>query len=434
MILSISREYLNLLPSLSETEFESLKQSIVSEHGQAVPIIVNQNGIVLDGHNRFRACKELGIPVQYLIRKFDDALEEKRFVIEVNLTRRHINDFERAEIGYTLEGIEAEKAKLRQMQSRFNSATGKEAVTKRWKNTKQPSIRSASREDSRSPLKQVTRTSKAIAKTVELSRATYERCKKIVINGSEDQKNALRNGKVGINKIYRQIRDEEIQAKLAASYDATTNTLSGDDNVRLYCSDFRLLTEQQIPSESVDLIFTDPPDSVDSLSIYQDLAKFANKSLKEGTSLVTYVPQWALFTVINFMRSNNLQYCWQMCVTGSSFRIMHKYKLRVRWKPLLWFVKGPICTQPSFMTRDIHDLIELKPPEENRQSTVVASYIIEKLSVKHQLVVDPFLNHGSTGVAAVLLGRRFIGSEIDQYNYTTAADRIGKLKQQHPAN
>ena len=185
MILSISREYLNLLPSLSETEFESLKQSIVSEHGQAVPIIVNQNGIVLDGHNRFRACKELGIPVQYLIRKFDDALEEKRFVIEVNLTRRHINDFERAEIGYTLEGIEAEKAKLRQMQSRFNSATGKEAVTKRWKNTKQPSIRSASREDSRSPLKQVTRTSKAIAKTVELSRATYERCKKIVINPAQ---------------------------------------------------------------------------------------------------------------------------------------------------------------------------------------------------------------------------------------------------------
>jgi hypothetical protein len=169
--LSISREYANLLPCPSETELESLKQSIALEHGQGVPIIVNQNGIVLDGHNRFRACKELEIPVQYSIIKFDDPLEEKKFVIEVNLTRRHINDFERAEIGYTLERLEAEKAKRRQIQSRFNSATGKEAVTRRWKNKKRPSIRSASRENSRiskpvPPLKQVTRTSRAIAKTV----------------------------------------------------------------------------------------------------------------------------------------------------------------------------------------------------------------------------------------------------------------------------
>ena len=77
------------------------------------------------------------------------------------------------------------------------------------------------------------------------------------------------------------------------------------------------------------------------------------------------------------------------------------------------------------MTKDIRDLI-VKPPEQNKQSTVVASYIIENLSVEHQLVVDPFLSHGSTGVAAVRLNRRFIGSEIDQYNYTTAADRISR--------
>jgi 16S rRNA G966 N2-methylase RsmD len=389
MRLSISREYANLLPRPSDTELESLKQSIALEHGQGVPIIVNQNGVVLDGHNRYRACKELAIPVQYSIKEFDDPFEEKKFVIEVNLTRRHINDFKRAEIGYTLERIEAEKAKGRQIQSRFNSATGKEAVTRRWKNKKRPSIRSASRENSRiskpvPPLKQVTRTSRAIANTVDLSHATYERCKKIIIHGNKHQKNALRNGKVGINKIYRQIRDEEIQGKIAASYEATTNALPGDADVRLYCSDFRLLTEQQTPSESVDLIFTDPPDNRDSLPIYQDLTKFANKSLKEGASLVWFS---SVGTVSNFMRSNNLQYCWQMCVElkGSSIRYMHKYKVRVRWKPLLWFVKGPVGTQPSSMTGNIRDLIVLKPTEEKKQSTVVATHIIKNLSIKHQL-------------------------------------------------
>ncbi|MGC1931152.1 MAG: hypothetical protein WA667_19460 [Candidatus Nitrosopolaris sp.] len=55
--------------------------------------------------------------------------------------------------------------------------------------------------------------------------------------------------------------------------------MSGNVNVQLYHSDFRRLTEQQIPSKSVDLIFTDAPND---LSMYQDLAKFGNKCLKEG--------------------------------------------------------------------------------------------------------------------------------------------------------
>lgn len=154
--------------------------------------------------------------------------------------------------------------------------------------------------------------------------------------------------------------------------------------MQLYHSDFRLLTEQQIPSERVDLLFTEPPDDGDSLPLYQDLARFANKRLKVGGSLVTYVGNWAVPTVFDYMRSNNLQYWWIMSVkhTGGSAR-MHKYKVRVRWKPLLWFVKGPVGTHPTSMINDIHDFIVSKPPEDNKlvheweQSTVEASYIIE---------------------------------------------------------
>jgi DNA methylase len=179
------------------------------------------------------------------------------------------------------------------------------------------------------------------------------------------------------------------------------------------------------------LLFTDPPEDRDSLPMYQDLAKFGNRWLKEGASLVTYAAQWAQPTIFDYMRSNNLQFWWIMGVKrkGGSAR-MHKYKLWTRWIPILWFVKGPVGTHPTSMINDIDDFIISKPPEDNKliheweQSTVEASYIIENLSVEHQSVVDPFLGYGSTGVAAVQLGRRFIGSEIDQNYYTTAADRI----------
>ena len=237
-------------------------------------------------------------------------------------------------------------------------------------------------------------TPQSIAKKVGISHATYERSKKIITKGSEDQKNALRKGDVRIKKIYGQLRREERRDELIqrAKFAPTIAQLlhnnqlkqSGNPNVQLYHSDFRLLTEQQIPSERVDLLFTEPPDDGDSLPLYQDLARFANKRLKVGGSLVTYVGNWAVPTVFDYMRSNNLQYWRIMSVkhTGGSAR-MHKYKVRVRWKPLLWFVKGPVGTHPTSMINDIHDFIVSKPPEDNKlvheweQSTVEASYIIE---------------------------------------------------------
>jgi ParB-like chromosome segregation protein Spo0J len=104
------KEYMSLLPPLSEVEFNLLKQSI-KEDGLHIPIIINKRGIILDGHHRFRACNELGIKPKYYAMEFKD-LEEKQFVIEFNLRRRQLNSFQRVEMGYTLEGMEKENARI----------------------------------------------------------------------------------------------------------------------------------------------------------------------------------------------------------------------------------------------------------------------------------------------------------------------------------
>lgn len=41
-----------------------------------------------------------------------------------------------------------------------------------------------------------------------------------------------------------------------------------------------------------------------------------------------------------------------------------------------------------------------------------------------QVILDPFMGSGSTGVAAVRAGRKFIGIELDEGHYQTALDRI----------
>lgn len=58
------------------------------------------------------------------------------------------------------------------------------------------------------------------------------------------------------------------------------------------------------------------------------------------------------------------------------------------------------------------------------------AYLIRKVTVEGDLVIDPFMGSGSTGVAAVETGRRFIGIEIDPDHFETARRRIGAAARQ----
>ena len=111
MSLHLNPEYDKLLPRMSEEEFTELKRSIETE-GQHYPIIVNENLEVLDGHHRFRACTELEIEPDFEVKQFDDKLLEKKFVIEANLRRRHLNNFQLIELAVPL--LEIEKAIAKQ--------------------------------------------------------------------------------------------------------------------------------------------------------------------------------------------------------------------------------------------------------------------------------------------------------------------------------
>ena len=99
--IKINEEYANLVPRLSISEYESFKEDI-KQNGVQVPIITNQDGVILDGHHRYRAWViDLGRPVIEMPKPTvvdydkDNKLQEKLFVINFNLKRRHLNSFQR---------------------------------------------------------------------------------------------------------------------------------------------------------------------------------------------------------------------------------------------------------------------------------------------------------------------------------------------------
>jgi hypothetical protein len=77
-----------------------------------VPIVVNNQGVVLDGHHRFKACQELGIEEpKTTTMEFKYKLEEKLFVIDCNLRRRQLNDFQKTELALKSKSILEQVAK-----------------------------------------------------------------------------------------------------------------------------------------------------------------------------------------------------------------------------------------------------------------------------------------------------------------------------------
>ena len=55
------------------------------------------------------------------------------------------------------------------------------------------------------------------------------------------------------------------------------------------------------------------------------------------------------------------------------------------------------------------------------------SDLIERLTKPGQLVCDPFLGGGTTALAALALGRKFVGCDIDEDYVITAYARIAKM-------
>ena len=56
---------------------------------------------------------------------------------------------------------------------------------------------------------------------------------------------------------------------------------------------------------------------------------------------------------------------------------------------------------------------------------------IELTTSIDDVVLDPFMGSGSTGVAALELGRRFIGIEISEKYYQIAKERIESRFSEH---
>ena len=90
-----------LLPPLSGEQFSALESDIL-ENGCYAPIIVNEDMVVIDGHNRLRICEKHGLPYKMLVFSFANLLEVKQWALDTQKGRRNLDKWELGQIALRL--------------------------------------------------------------------------------------------------------------------------------------------------------------------------------------------------------------------------------------------------------------------------------------------------------------------------------------------
>ena len=397
----VDPEYKDLLPLYQKGEYEALKESI-KEDGLLDPIIISKDARILDGHTRLKICQELHITPSFEVKSFRNRLEEKKFVIIVNLRRRQLNDFQRVEVSQML--LETEKQLARHRHGRKSLPIGSnfskgEAVER-------------------------------VAKDIGVKPRTYYRGLAILKKADESMKEKLRDGKLEINTAYAEMQALDKQSEIMAlAKDKPT-----PPSVKLFLGDFEEVCRNRIERSSIDLVLTDPPYEIGEFPLekWEALAIAAKHILKQGSFFVTYSGQEHLPEITERL-SHHLTWFWQSGNFHSSNSTMvFDKKVRNRFKPILIFTNSQRGARPRE-----HDWIfdaltggkGEKSLNEGAQPDSEAEYFIEKLTKRGDVILDPLLGSGTTVRAAYKLGREAIGIEKDPQQLELARSTIALAKQ-----
>lgn len=79
-----------VMPPLSAEEYQELYEDIKA-NGVMVPIVVDENEVIIDGHHRAKIAAELGIPCPEELVHGKTEQEKRNIAFTLNLKRRHLN-------------------------------------------------------------------------------------------------------------------------------------------------------------------------------------------------------------------------------------------------------------------------------------------------------------------------------------------------------
>ena len=198
---TVLSEMAELLPPLSGEQLAVLEADLLA-NGCYAPVIVNEDMVIVDGHNRQKLCQQHGIPYEMAVFSFVDLLEAKQWALDTQKGRRNLDKWELGKIALKLKpDIEA--------RAKANMSAGGQAY--------RPSEEGSATLPNLPPID----TRKELADAVGLGERTMGKVMQIGEHAPPAVKEALDSGDLSINQGYNitcQVRDlpEERREEAAA--------------------------------------------------------------------------------------------------------------------------------------------------------------------------------------------------------------------------
>jgi len=214
---------------------------------------------------------------------------------------------------------------------------------------------------------------------------------------------------------------------------------------------------KELPDKSIDLILTDPPYNLSNYStgnidlpwrktINNDLADWDKSSfdpaewvtefkriLKSTGNIFAFTsynligkwhqafdPEFDTFQYVVWHKTNPVPKVYRAGFLNSCELIICAWNKGHTWnfsnqKDMHNFIETPICMGKERVKNPLHP---------TQKPVKVLKHIIQIATNEGDVVFDPFMGVGSTGVAALNLGRRFIGFELNKQYYDATIRRL----------
>ena len=215
---------------------------------------------------------------------------------------------------------------------------------------------------------------------------------------------------------------------------------------------------KDIPDKSIDLIVTDPPYKVTSRGSagnsggmlqkkinrtgrvfeFNDISckKYAPefyRVLKDGTHCYIMTNHTNLIEMLNTFTNTGFKFV-KCIIWNKGNKIMGQFYMN-QFEYIMFFRKGKAKKINNCGTSDILNILNKKTKvngknlHDTEKPVELMEVLVGNSSNENDLVLDPFMGIGSTGVACKKLNRNFIGIELSEEYYNIAVRRINEAKQ-----
>lgn len=221
---------------------------------------------------------------------------------------------------------------------------------------------------------------------------------------------------------------------------------------------------KDIPNESIDLIVTDCPYHIVSggctnvkrddepSGIFNRRNAFTQKNAKSGKLFDNNDIEFKEWLPDLFRILKNNSHCYIMInarnlkeLQQEAENVGFKFQNILVWRKnnatpnryylnncefILMLRKGKARNINNMGTKNVLDIPNIigKKKHPTEKPVELMKILIENSSNKNDIVIDPFMGVGATGVACVNTNRKFIGIELDEKYFNIAKERIGGEK------